>query len=117
MALLLGIGGVFGLVAYLAQARQREFGLHMALGATLSDVVRNAVTAALGPVAVGVVAGLLIGAVVSRVFVALLVGIDGLDPATYAGVGLVMLVPATLAALAAARQLRRLTPADALRRE
>jgi hypothetical protein len=45
------------------------------------------------------------------------VGIDGLDPATYAGVGLVMLVPATLAALAAARQLRRLTPADALRRE
>ena len=117
VALLLGIGGVFGLVAYLAQARQREFGLHMALGATLSDVVRNAVTAALGPVAVGVVAGLLIGAVVSRVFVALLVGIDGLDPATYAGVGLVMLVPATLAALAAARQLRRLTPADALRRE
>jgi len=117
VALVLGTGGVFGLVAYLAQARQREFGVHMALGATLSDVVRHAVTAALGPVAVGVVAGLLIGAVVSRVFVALLVGIDGLDPATYAGVGLVMLVPATLAALAAARQLRRLTPSDALRRE
>ena len=117
VALLLGIGGVFGLVAYLAQARRREFGVRMALGATLSDVVRNAVTAALGPVAVGVAAGLLIGAIVSRVFAALLVGIDGLDPATYAGVGLVMLVPATLAALAAAWRLRRLTPSDALRRE
>lgn len=116
-ALLLGISGVFGLVAYLAQARRREFGVRMALGATLSDVVRNAVTAALRPVTVGVAAGLLIGAIVSRVFGALLVGIDGLDPGTYAGVGLVMLVSATLAALAAAWRLRRLTPSDALRRE
>jgi ABC-type antimicrobial peptide transport system permease subunit len=116
VTLLLGIGGVFGLVAYLAQARRREFGVRMALGATPSDVVRNAVAAALGPVTVGVAAGLLIGAVVSRVFAALLVGIDGLDPGTYAGVALVMLVSATVAALAAARRLRRLTPSEAFRR-
>jgi ABC-type antimicrobial peptide transport system permease subunit len=116
VALLLGISGVFGLVAYLAQTRRREFGVRMALGATLSDVVRTAVTAALGPVAVGVATGLLIGAIVSRVFAGLLVGIDGLDPGTYTGVGLVMLVSATLAALAAALRLRRLTPSDALRR-
>ncbi len=117
VALLLGISGVFGLVAYLAHARRREFGVRMALGAELSNVVRTAVTAALGPVTVGVAAGLLIGAMVSRVFAALLVGIDRLDPGTYAGVGLAMLVPATLAALAGAWRLRRLTPSDALRRE
>jgi putative ABC transport system permease protein len=116
VALLLGIGGVFGLVAYLAQARRREFGVRMALGATLSGVVRNAVTAALSPVAVGVAMGLLLGAIVSQVFTALLVGIDAVDPGTYAGVGLVMLVPAALAALAAAWRLRRLTLSDALRR-
>jgi hypothetical protein len=116
VALLLGIGGVFGLVAYLAQARRHEFGLRMALGATLSGVVRTAMAAALGPVAIGVAMGLLLGAIVSRVFTALLVGIDGLDPGTYAGVGLVMLAPAGLAALAAAWRLRRLTPAEALRR-
>jgi predicted permease len=116
VALLLGTGGVFGLVAYLAQTRRNEFGVRMALGATLSDVVWNAVTAALGPVVIGVAAGLIFGAVASRVFAALLVGIGRLDPATYAGVGLVMVVPAALAALAAAWRLRRLTPSDALRR-
>jgi hypothetical protein len=115
VALLLGIGGVFGLVSYLAQTRRREFGVRMALGATLSDVMRGAVSSALRPVAAGVVAGLLIGAVISRVFSALLVGIGGLDPGTYAIVGLVMLVPATVAALAAASRLRRLSPSDALR--
>jgi predicted permease len=110
VALLLGIGSVFGLVAYLAHARRREFGVRMALGATLSEVVRNAVTAALGPVAVGVATGLLLGALVARVFTTLLVGVDGLDPGTYVGVGLVMLVSATVAALAAAWRLRSLTP-------
>jgi ABC-type lipoprotein release transport system permease subunit len=49
-------------------------------------------------------------------FAALLVGIGGLDPGTYASVGLLMVVPAALAALAAAWRLRRLTPSDALRR-
>jgi hypothetical protein len=96
VGLLLGIGGVFGLVAYLAHARRREVGVRMA---------------------VGILAGLLIGTIVCRVFGALLVGVDALDPGTYAGVGLVILVPATLAALAAAWRLRRLTPSEALRRE
>lgn len=117
VALLLGISGVFALVAHLAESRRREFGVRMALGATLSDVVRKAVTAAMGPVAAGVAAGLILGVVVSTVFRSLLVGIDYMDPGTYAGVGLVMLIPAALAALSAAWRLRRLTPSDALRRE
>lgn len=115
VAWLLGIGGVFGLVAYLAQSRRREFGVRMALGATLRDLVRHNVTTALGPVAMGVTTGLLIGAFVSRLFAALLVGIDGLDPATYVGVGVAMLACATVAALAAAWRLRCTTPSDALR--
>jgi putative ABC transport system permease protein len=116
VALLLGIVGVFGLVTYLAQARRRELGLRMALGATLSDVVQNAVATALGPVSIGMVLGLGTGAIASRVFAALLVGIGRLDPITYAVVGLVTVVPAALAALAAAWPLRTLTPSDALRR-
>jgi predicted permease len=116
VALLLGIGGVFGLVTYLAQARRREFGLRIALGATLSDVVRSAVMTALGPVAAGAASGLVIGAIASRVLAALLVGIGRLDPGTYASVGLVILIPALLASLAGAWRLRTLTPSDALRK-
>ena len=115
IAFLLGIGGVFGLVTYFAQSRRRELGVRMALGATLADVLTNAVLSAIGPVAVGVLAGLLIGALCSRVFAALLVGIGDLDFSTYAGVGLVTMVPAGLASLAAAWRLRLLTPSEALR--
>jgi predicted permease len=117
VALLLAAGGVYGLVTYLVQARRREFGVRMALGATLSDIIRGAVSAALKPVAVGVGVGLLFGVIGSRLFAALLVGINGLDPSTYGGVGVVMLVPASLAALAAASKLRTLSPSDALRRD
>jgi predicted permease len=115
VALVLGIGGVFGLVAYLTHARQREFGIRMVLGATLPRLLQTAVTAALWPAVIGMIAGMLIGAAVSRVFAALLVGINGLDLWTYGSIGLMVLVPALLAALAAAWRLRRLTPAAALR--
>lgn len=115
VALLLGVGGVFGVVAYMAQVRRREFGLRMALGASLLDVILNAITTAMGPVALGTASGLVIGGMASRVFAALLVGIGPLDPGTYASVSLVVLLPAALAALAAAWRLRRVTPSDALR--
>jgi len=115
VALVLGTGGVFGLVTYLAQARRRDFGLRIALGATLRDILWDAVGAALGPVAVGIGTGLLIGAVISRVFTTLLVGVGPLDPGTYASVAAAMLVPSVLAALAAGWRLRHVTPSDALR--
>jgi hypothetical protein len=87
----------------------------MVLGATLPRLLQTAVTAALWPAVIGMIAGMLIGAAVSRVFAALLAGINGLDLWTYGSIGLMVLVPALLAALAAAWRLRRLTPAAALR--
>jgi hypothetical protein len=56
-ALLLGVGGVFGLVAHLAESRRREFGVRIALGATSRDVVWRGARAALMPVAAGVAIG------------------------------------------------------------
>jgi ABC-type antimicrobial peptide transport system permease subunit len=114
-ALLLGVGGVFGLVAYLAESRQREFGVRLALGATPRDLVRHGVTAGLVPVSIGVAAGLVAAALMARVFTSWLVGLSALDPATYATVALVMLGCAGLAGLSAAWRLRRTMPSDSLR--
>ena len=114
-ALLLGVGGAFGLVAYMAESRQREFGVRLALGATIAELIRQGLFAALVPVAAGVLAGLIVAGVVSRVFAALLAGISALDGATYVAVALGMLGCAALAALTAAWRLRRMSPADVLR--
>ena len=114
-ALLLGVGGTFGLVAYLAESRRREFGVRLALGASLRDLVRHGLIASMTPVSVGVAAGLGLGAVISQTFKALLAGISTLDAVTYIGVAVTMLGSAMLAGLAAAWRLRQTTPSDALR--
>lgn len=115
IALVLGAGGVFGLVAYLAESRRREFGIRLALGATSGHLVRRGVVAGVVPVAIGAAAGLVAAALVARVFVALLPGLSALDPLTYTSVGLLMIGCATLSGLGAAWRLRRIAPADALR--
>jgi hypothetical protein len=117
VALVLGAGGVFGLVAYLAESRRREFGVRLALGATPRDVVWRGVAAGLKPVAIGAGTGLLCAGIVAHVFVSLLPGLSALDPATYASVALLMITCAAASGLAAAWRLHRVTPGDALRAE
>jgi putative ABC transport system permease protein len=114
-ALVLGVGGVFGLVAYLAESRQREFGVRLALGATPRDLMWRGLAAALGPVALGVAAGLFLAAWLSHLMASLLAGVSALDPLTYATVGLTMVGCATLSGLCAARRVRSMTLTEALR--
>ena len=114
-ALLLGVGGAFGLVAYLAESQRREFGVRLALGANMGHLVRQGLTAALVPVSAGVALGLFVAGVVSRLFTSLLAGISALDAVTYVGVAVITLGCAAIAALAASWRLRRTSPADALR--
>ena len=106
---------MFGLVAYLAESRQREFGVRLALGATPRDLMRRGVAAALVPVCLGVASGLVLAALIARVFVSLLAGLSALDPFTYVAVAMTMLGCAAAAGLAAAWRLRRMAPQDALR--
>ena len=95
-ALLLGIGGVFGLVAYSPNHAAAETDVRQ-LGATPRDLVRHGVAAALVPVACGVAGGLVSAAVVARLFPSLLTGLSALDPFTYATVAVILLGCAGLA--------------------
>lgn len=117
VALVLGAGGVFGLVAYLAESRRREFGVRLTLGATDRDLVFRGLAAGLTPVATGIVIGLLAAALVARLSVSVLPGLSALDSPTYAAVTLLMLACAAASGLSAAWRLRRVSPAEALRAE
>jgi len=115
VGLMLGAGGVFGLVAYLAESRQREFGVRLAIGATANEVMRDAAAAGIVPVAVGTVAGLIAAAAVARVFASYIPGVSRFDPTTYVLVAVSVMACATIAGLSAAWRLKRLVPGDALR--
>ena len=114
-ALLLSVGGVFGLVAYLAASRQHEYGIRLALGATSRDLIMHAVAVALIPVTIGALVGLILATTISRLLVSSLVGLSGLDPITYVLVAVMVLSLATAAALTAAWRLKHVTPVDALK--
>jgi ABC-type antimicrobial peptide transport system permease subunit len=117
VALALGLVSVFGLVAYVAQARRREFGIRLALGASPRQLVMRASAAALTPVVVGAAVGAFVSGVVAHTLGALLPGVRPFDEITYVTVSLVMIVPAAAAGLMAAWPLRALPPGEALRAE
>src|SRR6202008_2363120 len=57
VALLLAVIGIYGAVAYTVEQRRAEFGVRMALGAQIKDVLRLAVTPGMNPVLVGLIIG------------------------------------------------------------
>jgi predicted permease len=117
VALLLAAVGVHGVLSYTVAQRTREIGIRMALGADLTQVRRLVMRQGAVVVAGGLALGLL-GALVARgVLATLLYGVGTSDPATFAGVALVLGLVATLATYLPARRATRVDPMTALRTE
>ncbi|MEO7192368.1 MAG: ABC transporter permease [Vicinamibacterales bacterium] len=116
-AWVLGVGSIFGLVSFVARTRRREFGVMLAIGASLTAITRSAMRYALEPVIGGVVFALCIALVAERWLAAVLVGIPPGNWLAYALPALAFLLAAVTAALAGAWKLRVLDPVDALREE
>jgi ABC-type antimicrobial peptide transport system permease subunit len=87
----------------------------MALGARPAKILRATLQAGMTPVLLGILAGLTISAALARVIANLLFGVPALDPWTYAGTALLLLLIAALACLIPARRAARLNPIEALR--
>jgi putative ABC transport system permease protein len=117
VALLLGVVGIYGVIAYVAQQRTKEIGIRMALGAASSDVrslfVRHGVILA----GIGIVCGMVAAAVLTRTMSALLFGVSAYDPLTYGAVALALGSTAVVASYLPARRASRVDPAEALRWE
>jgi predicted permease len=117
VTLLLGIVGIYGVIAYVVAQRRREVGIRMALGAAAGEVQRLFVRHGLQITGIGLVIGSIAAAGATRLMGALLFNVSPLDPMTYAG-GIVALgLVALLAAWLPARQATRVDPATALRGE
>jgi predicted permease len=117
VTLLLGLVGIYGVIAYIVSQRRREVGIRMALGAQGESVQRIFVTRGLSLAAAGLAIGLIGAAAMMRLLSSFLFGVNPFDPLTYvavtAGLGLVALVATWLPA----RQATRIDPMMALRAE
>ena len=117
LALVLAMVGVFGVLTYTVQQRQREIGVRMALGATSARVMWLVFRDAGWMIATGAVAGVLLAAFSGRLVAAFLLGVDPLDPLTFVSVPVVILLTAGVAAAAPAWRASRIDPAIAFRHD
>jgi putative ABC transport system permease protein len=102
LALVLAMIGVFGVLAYSVQQRQREFGVRVALGASAPSILWLVLGSAGKLIAAGGVIGLGLALVLGRVIAAFLFGVPAADPVTFAVVALLVVLTAAAASLAPA---------------
>jgi len=117
VALLIGLVGIYGTVAYAAAQRTREIGVRMALGAQIGDVRHLFLRHGLWLTTLGIAIGIGIALVVARVMSAFLFGVSPMDPITYAAVSTVLAGMTLLATYLPAHRASRVDPVVALRGE
>jgi ABC-type antimicrobial peptide transport system permease subunit len=117
MALLLGVVGIYGVIAYAVSQRTREIGIRIALGAPAAGLQGMFVRHGLLLAALGAGLGLAAAAGLTRLVESLLFGVKALDAATYAVVAVVLMAAAALASYLPARRATRVDPMEALRIE
>jgi hypothetical protein len=117
MALVLGIIGIYGVIAYMVSQRRREIGIRLALGAQQGELKRMFVRHGLALASIGVAIGLGAAAGLTRLMSSLLFGISPLDPPTFGFVALFLAAAAALASYLPARRASKVDPMEALRAE
>jgi predicted permease len=117
MALVLGVVGLYGVIAYSVSQRTREIGVRMALGAQRSSVYSLVMKQAGWLTALGVGVGLVCSVGTSMLMRKLLFGVEAWDVPTLAAVAVVLGMAALMASFVPARRAASVNPTEALRAE
>ena len=117
VALLLGVVGVYGVIAYAVSQRTSEIGMRVALGARTVDVIRMVIKQGLVLAVGGLAVGLVMAFALTRLMSGLLHGVNPRDPITFTVVPIVLLGVALFATYIPARRAAQVNPMDTLRAE
>ena len=117
LALLLGVIGLYGVIAYSVSQRTREIGVRMALGAEPRTVYRLILKEAGWLTAVGIAIGIACSVAAATLMRSLLFGVRSWDVPTLAAVAAVLVISALLASYIPARRAASVNPVEALRAE
>jgi predicted permease len=117
LALALATAGVYSVMSHAVSRRTRELGIRIAVGARPGDVKRLAMRDGMRVVLVAMAAGLLLTFAATRMLQGFLLDVNPSDPATIAGVVLVLAAASLAACYLPARRAARVDPMVALRSE
>ncbi|HXP08024.1 MAG TPA: FtsX-like permease family protein, partial [Acidobacteriaceae bacterium] len=117
LALVLGVVGLYGVVAYSVSQRTREIGVRMALGAQRSSIHGLILKEAAWLTAAGIIVGLACSVAAAHLMRTLLFGVHAWDFSTLAAVAAVLGAAALLASLIPARRAASVNPVKALSAE
>ncbi|HLJ45270.1 MAG TPA: ABC transporter permease [Bryobacteraceae bacterium] len=117
MALLLGLIGIYGVIAYAVSQRTREIGIRLALGARPADVRQMFVRYGLSLCAIGITIGVVAASVLTRVMKSLLFGVTPMDPMTFAAVPFMLLAATLAASYLPAKRVSAVDPLKSLKAE
>lgn len=117
LALLLAAIGIYSVLSYSVRQRVPEIGIRLALGARLTDVIRMVVVEGMKPALLGVAIGAVAALALGRVVTSLIYQVKPSDPVTFLAVGALLGIIALLACVIPAYRASKVDPVIALRNE
>jgi putative ABC transport system permease protein len=117
LALVLAAIGIYGVISYTVSRRTHEIGVRAALGAQPADVMKLILRQGILLLAIGLGIGSAASLAMSRIISSMLYDVSATDPATLAGVALLLSLVAMLACYIPARRATKVDPMGALRCE